>query len=181
MMDHKNSLTVALTIDFDAESAIVDAGNTNPTALSRGRYGAIEGVKRIVNLFKRFAIRGTCFIPAYTVKKYPAQCKMFLDAGFEIGHHGCQHEAPLNKSFTEEQEIIECGLEAIDKILHLTPKGYRAPWLKQTENTYKLLIKYGFDYDSSECAQDSPYYIDVDGKRDYLERIRLNHNRSRIL
>lgn len=161
----KNNLTVAMTIDFDSESGLADAGNTNPTALSRGSYGATEGIARILQLFKKYKITGSCFIPAFTAKKYPDQCKMIRDAGLEIGHHGCLHEAPDSKSFAEEKNIIECGIEALDKVLGVKPVGYRAPWLRQSQNTYKLLLEYGFKYDSSECGRDRPYFLDVDGKK----------------
>lgn len=162
---HKNQLTVAFTIDFDTESGLIDMGNTNPTALSRGSYGAVEGIKRVLDLFKSYGIVGTCFIPAYTLNKYPDQCKMIRDAGFEIGHHGCLHESPDARTYEEEKEIIECGLEALKKVLHVKPAGYRAPWLRQSLNTYKLLVEYGFEYDSSECGRDRPYFLDVDNKK----------------
>lgn len=121
MTENKNHITVALTIDFDAESVFLDAGNTHPTALSRGSYGVNEGIKRILKLFKQYAITGTCFIPAFTVKKYADQCKIIRDAGFEIGHHGCLHEAPDLRTFEEERKILECGLEAFDKFLGIKP------------------------------------------------------------
>jgi peptidoglycan/xylan/chitin deacetylase (PgdA/CDA1 family) len=159
------SITVALTLDFDAESGLADAGNKGPTALSRGSYGATEGISRILKLFQQYQVPGTCFIPAYTVNKYPDQCKMLRDAGFEIGHHGCLHESPDTKTFEEERAIIECGLEALEKHLGVKPVGYRAPWLRQSLNTYKLLLEYGFEYDSSECGQDRPYFLNVDGKK----------------
>jgi peptidoglycan-N-acetylglucosamine deacetylase len=160
MSSAKNSLIVALTFDFDAESSFIQLGHQNcPSMISRGQYGAYVGVNRLLKLYETLNVPATAYIPGFTIKKYPDQCKKIRDAGIEIGHHGCAHEAPENKSVEEQKKIIECGLEAMNSVLNISPHGYRAPFLKQNQDTYELLAQYNFSYDTSECRQEYPYYI----------------------
>ncbi len=160
MSTAKNHLTVALTFDFDAESGMIALGHqNNPAMISRGQYGAYVGVERLLKLYQKYQLPATAYIPGFTIKKYPDQCKKIRDTGIEIGHHGCIHEMPDSKNPEEQKEIIESGLEAMERILNIKPQGYRAPFLKQNQTTYELLSHYGFDYDSSECRQEYPYYI----------------------
>ena len=50
----EHRLIVALTFDFDAESYWVGPANmTSPSAISRGTYGAREGIPRILRLLER--------------------------------------------------------------------------------------------------------------------------------
>jgi peptidoglycan-N-acetylglucosamine deacetylase len=165
MSTYKNKLTVSLTIDFDAISGFLSANCTWPTEISRGEYGPNEGIRRIINLLKKNNIVGTCFIPGHTAENYTDQCKMIRDSGFEIGHHGYIHEAPKELSLDGQKIVIEKGLHALDKHLGVKPVGYRAPAFLQTKDTYRILLEHGFEYESSEGAKDSPYFINVDGQK----------------
>ena len=158
-------MTVCMTIDFDADSVFRDRKSNGPTQISRGLYGPNAGLKRLVNLLKQHKIPVTVFIPGEIVDRFPDLCKLLRDEGYEIGHHGYNHKAPETCSFELERIDFEKGLDSYQKILGVRPKGYRAPWLGHTQNTYRLLNEYGFEYDSSECGQDSPYFLNVEGKR----------------
>ena len=172
----KDSLTVALTLDFDAHTG-VDAGYDGPTDRSRGAYGALSGVPRIVEAFARLDVPLTCFIPGTVAEQYAPACQSLLDAGFEIGHHGYTHQSPIELEEQQEREQIELGLEAISSVLGVTPKGYRAPWLRPSDITCQLLSEFGFFYDASECGADRPYLkqsqdyslIEIPGKFELID------------
>ena len=164
----KNQLTIALTLDDDAESGFIDAGFSGRTALSRGAYGAFQGTKRILDLFKRHQLPLTCYIPGVTAERFPDPCKMMRDAGCEIGLHGYTHKAPDKMTLEEERAELERGIKVLEDVLGVRPKGYRAPWLRPSHNTYSLLMEHGFEYDASECGLDRPYFLDVNGKH-FLE------------
>lgn len=147
-------LTVCFTVDEDGDSNPV---KEDLVTLSRYDYGQNVGVDRVLDLFKQEEIKTTWFIPGAVVQKFPESSKKVRDAGHEIGHHGFDHVSPNELSYEDEKEQIEKGLAAFDRVLKMRPSGYRAPYLHQTENTYKLLREFGFIYDASGCAQDSPY------------------------
>jgi peptidoglycan/xylan/chitin deacetylase (PgdA/CDA1 family) len=165
MAQNASQCNVALTFDFDAESLWLGPfGLDTPSALSRGAYGAYEGVPRILKLLEKYELPATFFIPGDTADRHPDVVKRIIDAGHEVGHHGYLHEPPNMLEPDEERVMIERGLEALAK--HgVTPQGYRSPSWELSKVTYPLLEEYGFAYDSSMLARDIPYWVEVGGKQ----------------
>lgn len=164
-------LIVALTFDFDAESYWVGpAKMTSPSAISRGIYGAREGIPRILNLLKKYDLQATFFIPGYTAEQHPEEVKAIAQAGHEIGHHGYLHEPSnlLNKE--QELEMLRKGTAALEKVTGKRPVGFRSPSAELSPNTLSLLLDMGFVYDSSLMASDRPYLIkDPKNSREIVE------------
>jgi peptidoglycan/xylan/chitin deacetylase (PgdA/CDA1 family) len=156
---------VALTFDFDAESLWLGSfGVDTPSALSRGAYGAYEGVPRILRLLEKFGLPATFFVTGDTADRHPDVVKCIVDAGHEIGHHGYLHEPPHLLAPDEERAILERGLAALAK--HgVKPAGYRSPSWELSQTTYPLLEEYGFTYDSSMLARDTPYWVTIGDRR----------------
>ena len=168
--DHR--VAVSLTFDFDAESAWIGSFKVEtPSALSRGAYGAYEGVPRILRLLDKYGLPATFFIPGYTAELHPTETRDIAAAGHEIGHHGYIHEPPHLLSLDEERVMIERGLEALDRIVGVRPKGYRSPSWELSKNTFSLLAEYGFEYDASQLARDRPYWVEDAGKRTDLVEV----------
>ena len=159
-------IAVSLTFDFDAESAWLGAFKVDtPSALSRGAYGAFEGVPRVLRLLDKYSLPATFFVPGYTAEIHPAETRDIAAAGHEIGHHGYIHEPPHLLNLDEERVMIERGLEELDKAVGVRPKGYRSPSWELSKNTYALLAEYGFEYDASQLARDRPYWVEDRGQR----------------
>ena len=157
-------LAVSLTFDFDAESAWLGAfGGDTPSALSRGAYGANEGVPRILQLLEKYDLPATFFIPGDTCDRHPDVVRSIASAGHEIGHHGYLHEAPHLLTVEEERRMIERGLDAIQRTTGTTPTGYRSPSWELSKATFGLLVEYGFGYDASQLARDRPYWVEDQG------------------
>lgn len=149
---------IALNIGFDFDSSSVWMESFNKSSqvyTSRGEYGAVVGVPRILDLLDKYQIRGTFFIPGHTIDTYPEACREIVARGHEVGHHGYVHEDPTDLTLAEEEAIIIKGLETLKKI-GVEPKGYRSPGFDFSPNTLDLLDKYGFKYDSSLMGND--YY-----------------------
>lgn len=157
-------ISVGLTFDFDAESAWLGAFKVDsPSALSRGAYGAFEGIPRILKMLEKYQLPATFFIPGDTCDRHPDVVKSIAAAGHEIGHHGYLHEAPNTLTPEEERVMIERGLDALDRIVGVKPKGYRSPSWELSKATYGLLSEYGFEYDASQLARDRPYWVQDQG------------------
>lgn len=156
--------TVALTFDFDAESVWLGGGIDTPSALSRGAYAAFEGVPRVLRLLEKYGLPATFFIPGDTCDRHPDEVRAIVAAGHEVGHHGYLHEPPNLLQPDEERQIMERGLEALAK--HgVRPAGYRSPSWELSKATLPLLEEYGFRYDASMLAWDTPYWVEIDGRR----------------
>ena len=167
----RHRLIVALTFDFDAESYWVGpAKMTSPSAISRGTYGAREGIPRILRLLEKYALPATFFIPGYTAEQHLEEVLTIAQSGHEIGHHGYLHEPPnlLNKK--QEEEMLRKGTQVLEKVTGKRPLGFRSPSAELSPNTLGLLIEMGFIYDSSMMASDRPYLVkDPKSNREIVE------------
>ncbi len=164
MWSEGHECAVALCFDFDAESLWVGSvGVSTPTYLSRGEYGARVGVPRILDLLAKYDLPATFFVPGDTAERHPDEVKEIVAQGHEIGHHGYVHESPTKVEEDEERRVLDKGLEALDKVAGVRPKGYRSPAWDLSPNSIKLFKEYGFVYDSSMMADDFRPYRLVDG------------------
>jgi peptidoglycan-N-acetylglucosamine deacetylase len=154
-----NSCTVCLTFDFDAISSHLIRGETTPTFISRGEYGARIGVPRILALLAEHTIPATFFVPGHTCETFPERCKEIAAAGHEFAHHGYCHEVPSTLSREQESAILTRGSDAIEKVAGKRPVGYRSPSWDLSANSLALLIDAGFHYDSSLMADDFLPYL----------------------
>lgn len=158
----KPKVKIAFTFDFDSYTNWVGAlGATSPSMISRGEFGPI-GVSRILELLREYKAPATFFIPGGTAITYPHSVAAIRDAGHEIGHHGWIHENPVNLNFADERRILEKGIEALERVVQTRPVGYRSPSWDNSPNTVKLLVDYGFEYESSLMGNDfEPYWCRI--------------------
>ncbi|NJC68621.1 polysaccharide deacetylase [Planosporangium thailandense] len=154
----------AFTFDVDAESGVLGASPeaaSRMSVMSHQAYGPLVGVPRILSILERHDVRSTFFVPGYTAVRYPQVVRAIVDAGHEIAHHGYLHEAMAGLSEVAEAEILDRGLEAIEKAAGVTPVGYRAPMWELNYQSPALLAQRGFLYDSSLMDADVPYELAV--------------------
>jgi len=153
-------LSCCLTFDFDAMSSWIGFFRTNnPSALSRGEFGAAVGLPRVLDLLKRHDIKATFCVPGHTAHAYPNLVAGIHDDGHEIAHHGWVHENPADFDADGERRNLERGIAAIEDAAGVSPVGYRSPAWDLSRHSLGILIEYGFLYDSSCMANDFyPYY-----------------------
>lgn len=160
----KSRLSCCFTFDFDALSSWIGSWKTdNPSAISRGEFGAVVGLSRILDLLKRHEVQATFFVPGHTADAYPTLVRQIREDGHEVGHHGWVHENPADFDRDGERKNLERGIEAIERAAGVRPTGYRSPAWDFSRNTVDILLEYGFEYDSSCMANDFyPYYLRKD-------------------
>ena len=159
-------VAVCLSWDLDNDTWLLAAGSTEPVALSANEYGAREGIRRIMNLYDRYDIPGSFFVPAVTGMLYPeVVAEIRKRSRHEIGVHGWIHEHLPNLSDkAEEARLLQKAMDFWAKTLGKKPVGYRAPDWAFSPHTLDLIREAGFKYDSSAMAMDEPYEIDSHGK-----------------
>lgn len=151
---------VCLTFDFDAISGWIARGMATPSPISRGEFGPDVAVPRLLALLKKHDIPSSWYIPGHTLETYPDACRAVFDAGHEIGHHGWTHRPPAG--YTREQEDAELvrANEQIKKLTGEYARGYRSPSWDLSPHSVELLIRHGFEYDSSMMGDDyTPYRV----------------------
>ena len=82
---------VAVGLSFDVDNATADLamGNLISESISRGEYGAVDGLPRILRLLDKYQIPASFFIPAVSHLLHPQMIPSILASGrHEIGVHG---------------------------------------------------------------------------------------------
>jgi peptidoglycan/xylan/chitin deacetylase (PgdA/CDA1 family) len=152
-------LAVSIGSDFDAQSVWMGTfGSTSQSLLSRGEFGAVVGVPRLLETFERYGVRTTWCTPTHTMQTFPAQVAAILDHGHEIAAHGVYHEAVTKLEPSEERRLMELQVQLHEKLVGRRPRGYRSPAWDVSEVTFDLLEEHGFDWDSSLMGRDFEVY-----------------------
>ena len=160
-------IAVGLSFDVDNATATLSTGNLDYEILSRGEYGAVDGLPRLLRILDRQQIPASFFIPAASAVLHPKVITDIQNAAqkHEIGVHGWIHERlPLLNNEKEEQRLLDQSIETLTKMTGKRPIGYRAPSWKFSGWTMGQVKAAGFLYDSSLMASDDAYELLLDGK-----------------
>ena len=162
-----NGARVAVALSFDVDNATVplSRGNLGSEDLSRGMYGAIDGLPRILDMLDRQKVPASFFIPAVSLLLNPEIAGSILASQrHEIGVHGWIHEhlGVLNDAAVE-QRLLDQSIAALTKAIGRRPVGYRAPSWAMSPFTMGQVKASGFLYDSSLMASDDAYEVTIDG------------------
>jgi peptidoglycan/xylan/chitin deacetylase (PgdA/CDA1 family) len=163
-----NGARVAVALSFDVDNATVplSRGQLGSEDLSRGMYGAVDGLPRILRMLDRQNLPASFFIPAVSHTLNPEMIPSILSRKrHEVGVHGWIHEhlGVLNND-AEEQKLLTAAIETLTQALGKRPVGYRAPSWAMSPFTMKQVKEAGFLYDSSLMASDDAYEVNIDGQ-----------------
>ena len=159
-------VAVGLSFDVDNATATLSTGNLDYEILSRGEYGAVDGLPRLLRMLDRQQVPASFFIPAASAVLHPKMITAIQSAKLphEIGVHGWIHERlPLLNNEKEEQRLLDLSIETLTKMTGKRPVGYRAPSWKFSGWTMGQVKAAGFLYDSSLMASDDAYELLLDG------------------
>ena len=85
-----NGARVAVGLSFDVDNATANlaTGDLISESISRGEYGAVDGLPRILRLLEKHQIPASFFIPAVSHLLHPQMIPEILKSGrHEIGVH----------------------------------------------------------------------------------------------
>ena len=159
-------VAVALSFDVDNATVPLSRGQLGSEDLSRGMYGAVDGLPRILRMLDRQNLPASFFIPAVSSLLNPEMIPSILaKRRHEIGVHGWIHEhlGVLNDD-AEERKLLDQAIDVLTKALGKRPVGYRAPSWAMSRYTMQQVKEAGFLYDSSLMASDDAYEVTIDGQ-----------------
>ncbi len=160
----KKKIICAFGTDVDSVAGWIGSygGGDSPSDIQRGVFASEVGNIRLLNLFKKYKLKTTFFIPGHSIESFPDQVKRIADEGHEIGAHGYLHENPIAMTPTQEEDVLAHCVDLIERVSGQKPRGYVAPWWEMSNSTAALLLKYGFKYDHSQGYRDfQPFYAKV--------------------
>lgn len=161
-------VAVSITFDVDAESGWLSEGPTYAnrlTTLSEARFGVTRGMPRILEMLDRHSIPATFYVPGDTAERHRHELEPLKDSRHEIAHHGHLHLRSDKIEPDAQRTEIETGLDALQKVFGVRPRGYRSASWELTPETFDLLVDFGFDYDSSCMGDDRPYWEEYSGRQ----------------
>ncbi|MFQ5971215.1 MAG: polysaccharide deacetylase [Alphaproteobacteria bacterium] len=154
----------AFGVDVDAVGGWLGSygGEDSPLDISRGMFSGEVGTPRLLELFRRFGIKTTWFVPGHSMETFPKQIEQVVEEGHELGLHGYSHENPIAMTPEQEEAVLVKCMELSEKFTGKKPSGYVAPWWEFSPITNELLLGKGFKYDHSLMHKDfEPYYVRV--------------------
>ncbi|EPT00887.1 hypothetical protein FOMPIDRAFT_137494 [Fomitopsis schrenkii] len=152
---------ISFGVDVDAVSGWLGSygGEDSVSDISRGLYAGEVGTPRLLNLFKKYGIKTTWFIPGHSLETFPEEMAAVRDAGHEIGLHGYSHENPISMTLEQQKDILDYTYDLLTQFNHgVPPKGSVAPWWETSADGTALLLDKGIEYDHSHMAHDSQAY-----------------------
>lgn len=140
------------------------------------RYGAYEGIERLLDLWDRCGIKVTSHVVGDAARKYPDLAREIASRGHEIAAHGLSWDHQWNKSYAEERAFIRAGVEVVQKITGQRAVGYNSNWLRRSPNTLKVLKELGFLYHIDDVSRDEPFLTLVRGEKFVVIPYTLRNN-----
>jgi len=163
-----NGARVAVALSFDVDNATVPLarGDLGSEVISRGQYGAVDGLPRILRLLDKQNVPASFFIPAVSAALNPEMVPSILSRKrHEIGVHGWIHEnLSVLDDEAEERRLLKAAIDLLTQATGRRPVGYRAPSWAMSRFTMKQVKEAGFLYDSSLMASDDAYEVTIDGQ-----------------
>lgn len=161
--------TICMSVDYDAVSTWIAAGQTGLRTLSRGEF-AEYATPQLLEIFKRYGITTSWYIPGTTALQYSDSVAQVGAAGHEIANHTLRHEDIGALSVDEMRHSLTRTNEILEKITGQRAVGARLSGADLGDGTcLKVMAELGFRYDSSLLGgyrafwAPSPHTIDADG------------------
>lgn len=134
-------------------------GEDSTSDISRGMFAGTIGVRRLLNMFEKYNIKTTFFIPGHSLETFPEECRMIAEAGHEIGLHGYSHENPRAMTLEQQTAVMDKCYRLIKDFQHgKPPRGIVAPWWESSQEGAELMLRYGLEYDHSFSHHDCQCY-----------------------
>lgn len=140
------------------------------------RYGANEGMGRLMDLWKKYNIKVTSHVVGSAALKYPEIAKRMANEGHEIAAHGIAWSNQWDKNYQDELKFVKEGVDAVEKITGKRAVGYNCNWLRRSPNTLKVLQELNFLYHIDDLSRDEPYITKVRGKNFVVMPYTLRNN-----
>jgi peptidoglycan/xylan/chitin deacetylase (PgdA/CDA1 family) len=153
---------VSVTVDVDGELGLPGGGRgfgARLSSRSERSYGLRRGLPRVLELFARFGVSATFYVPGVIAQRHRDEISAIVAAGHELGHHGHTHRRPDTLAGREQHAELADGLAALGELAGAPVRGYRAPGWELTPVTLERLGPLGFTHDSSLMSDDRPYRI----------------------
>jgi peptidoglycan/xylan/chitin deacetylase (PgdA/CDA1 family) len=138
----------------------------NYNSLSHASYGGKIGAFKMVDVFKRHAIKATILVNGLAAEKWPDAVKALHAAGHEIAGHGYDNgvrQVDLDKD--AQLKDIKDTTRILKDCVGERPVGWTGPANLFTEHTVGHLASEGYIWSGDQANDDVPYMVTVGNKK----------------
>lgn len=128
-------------------------------------YGARVGIWRVLDTLDVAAVKSTFFACAIAFEQNLTVAKATIAAGHEVCSHGYRWEEVFRLSEDEERRHIQLAIESFTNTCGHRPLGWYCRYGPSARTRRLVVEEGGFLYDSDAYNDDSPYFVDVAGRR----------------
>ncbi len=155
---------VVISVNIDTES--LDAAAAGEAGLlgrySYGRYGAREGLWRLLRVFRDLDVPATMFIEPGDAERHPELIEAIAGEGHELAVLGEAIETSAPRGPATRAEL-EKARDAFARLTGSPPAGWRSANGLLSPDALMALAELGYRYDSSFQDDDQPYLLDLGG------------------
>lgn len=140
------------------------------------RYGYVEGIQRLMDMFDGLGIKTTSHMVGSAVERSPELAKEVVERGHEAAAHGRDWIQQYDLEYADELAFIEDNVTSIERATGVKPVGYNGAAMRPTINTLKILQDLGFTYHIDDVSRDEPFVIPVRDQEFAVVPYSLQHN-----
>ena len=131
----------------------------------RREYGVKTGAWRLLDVFDRVGVRGTCHMNGIVAERFPDLAKEIARRGHDVSGHGYDQSHPQHlMAHDEERAVVRQTLEAIERVTGYRPKGWVTTGRRVSKETVRILAEEGLFWHSNHDIGDYPTPVEIDGK-----------------
>ena len=141
----------AVTVDVE-DWYMTNGLDIDPSEWHKYEDRVVRNTTTLLDLFDRYAVKGTFFILGCVAERHPRLVKEIADRGHEIGSHGYWHRLVTSQTLDHFRHDVRSSKEILERITGRRVELYRAPsWSISPERFHalKILAEEGFVCDSS--------------------------------
>jgi len=173
-------LAVSFVVNFEegAEYSVADGDARNESVYevidgrsgidtcidSHFEYATRTAWWRLAEVFQRYAAPFTLSACGRAVERSPWIAQDAVAHGHEVSAHGYRWETHAGMDENTERTAVRAAGAAIERATGRRPVGWHTR-SNATPNTRRILVEEGYLYDSDAYNDDTPYFVDVSGRR----------------
>ncbi len=128
-------------------------------------YGAKVGAWRLLDVFDRAGVKGTCHLSGMVAELFPALVREILRRDHDVAGHGYDQSTPQRLAAAEEERAaVRKTLATIESASGFRPRGWVCTGRRTSKNTVRILAEEGLLWHSNHDRGDLPSVVNVDGK-----------------
>lgn len=129
-------------------------------------YGAKVGAWRLLEVFDRAGVKGTCHMNGMVAELFPELAREIVKRGHDVAGHGYDQSNPQRSADAEEERsIVRKTLAAIEEATDFRPRGWVCTGRRISKHTVRILAEEGLLWHSNHDRGDLPSVVEIDGKR----------------